>query len=377
MTVRFLIRWLADGNTEWMASAGDGSVVQGPSAGLPSGTAEEVVLLLPGESVLLLKTPRVGRSRSQWAKAVPFAIEDQLAAPIEQQHVAFAECRASNDLTVAVVDRELLQRSLAALSAAGLSATECFAETQLMPVPTGACQRLDDGARVLLRWAEDAALVVARDEIAELDAWLDEQGVPTRPELAAEAEGFEPALKVLARHLASASPPNLLQGVFQPRGRRLATQGAWRWAMGLAAGLLVLSFTALLIERNAYRRQGEARENEMAQLLRQAVPGTTRIVDPVAQLEAALDRAGTQDRGALPLLTLIAPALTGSGRFTLEALDYNAGTLDLTLTAPDVATLDALREQIATLSALSVEVTSSIPGSRGVEGRLRIREASP
>jgi type II secretory pathway component PulL len=78
----------------------------------------------------------------------------------------------------------------------------------------------------------------------------------------------------------------------------------------------------------------------------------------------------------LPLLARIAPLIAGSGRYTIEALDYREGTLELTVSAPDVAALDSLRASLAALPPLNAELTSALPGSNGYEGRLRIREGS-
>ena len=77
----------------------------------------------------------------------------------------------------------------------------------------------------------------------------------------------------------------------------------------------------------------------------------------------------------MPLLARLAPLIAGSGRYTIESLDYRAGTLEMTISAADVASLDALR---ATLSAaqMQVDLTSALPGSNGYEGRLRIKDSA-
>ena len=57
----------------------------------------------------------------------------------------------------------------------------------------------------------------------------------------------------------------------------------------------------------------------------------------------------------------IAPSLAGSSRYTLEAVDYRSGAIDLTLRAPDVATLDGLRE---TFVALGLAVPAASASAR-------------
>jgi general secretion pathway protein L len=114
----------------------------------------------------------------------------------------------------------------------------------------------------------------------------------------------------------------------------------------------------------------------MEQLLRSAVPGLTRVVDPRAQLAAEETRLGrSTGGGVLPLLARIAPSLSGSGRYTIDGLEFRGDTLELVIRGPDVATLDGLREMLAALS-LQVELTGATPGTGGVEGRLRIRSGA-
>ena len=64
--------------------------------------------------------------------------------------------------------------------------------------------------------------------------------------------------------------------------------------------------------------------------------------------------------------------LAGSGRYVPESLEYRSGSLDFTLRGADVETLDQLRGQIVALG-YAVELVSMVPGSGGVEGKLRIR----
>jgi general secretion pathway protein L len=386
MPHRLLIRLLADGTTEWLALGRDGTVLQGPRAGLPAAGADEVVLLLPAEQVLLLETPRIGRSRAQLAQAVPFAIEEQLAAPVETQQVAIDDGAGGDTLVVAVVARAVLDAALARLRESGLAADRAWSEAQLLPHAAPRLTLWVDDTRVLLRWSRSGALVTTLaalpQELAMLQgAGIDiddatvfaDRGAELPPALAARAAPVGPPLRWLAGRLAEADGPQLLQGDYRPARRRAEASGLWRWAAGLAAAALLLLPVLAAVERAQLQALVAQRQAEMEQLLRHAAPAVQRVVDPVAQLRIELERsAGPRQQGALPLLARVAPVLAGSGRFTLEAIEYRGGALELVVVAPDIATLDALREQLASLP-LRVELPSAVPGSRGVEGRLRVR----
>lgn len=369
-----LIRWFAEGRSEWLSMSREGSVLQGPSPGLPDAAAEQVSLLLPAEEVLLLEAPRVARSSAQLAQALPFAIEESLASPVESVHVAFAERAAGDTVPVAVVAKSRLRAALDALSAAGLSADAAYSELQCLPWRDGQATLLVEGRRVLLRAGRSLGLALDDNgELAPLADWLARSGIdPAAAERVEFAEGE--ALGWLARQRPDPARINLLQGEFAPRRRRAAAASQWRWAAVLAAAAVLLAVTQLAVERRALERHVLSRQSEMEQLFRQSLPEVQRVVDPVAQMRAVLKSGPAAGGDALALLARISPVLNSGSQLVVDAIEYRAGSLELVVMGPDVATLDSLRERLSSLPALQVELADATPGSRGVQGRLRIRE---
>lgn len=369
-----LIRWFAEGRSEWLSMSREGSVLQGPLPGLPDAAAEQVSLLLPAEEVLLLEAPRVARSSAQLAQALPFAIEESLASPVESVHVAFAERAAGDTVPVAVVAKSRLQAALDALAAAGLSADAAYSELQCLPWHDGQATLLVEGRRVLLRAGRSLGLAFDHSELDSLADWLARSGIdPAAAERVELAEGE--ALGWLVRQRPDPARINLLQGEFAPRRRRAAAVSQWRWAAVLAAAAILLAVTQLAVERQALEQHVLSRQSEMEQLFRQALPEVQRVVDPVAQMRAALRSGPAAGGDALALLARISPVLNSGSQLVIDAIEYRAGSLELVVMGPDVATLDSLRERLSSLPALQVELADATPGSRGVQGRLRIRES--
>src|SRR3546814_8697316 len=109
----------------------------------------------------------------------------------------------------------------------------------------------------------------------------------------------------------------------------------------------------------------------MADLYRAAVPGASRVIDAEQQLRSALATAGQGgDDASLALLATAAPGLVSDARIQLDALELRDHGLELVVSAPDVAALDALRARLAANAV--VELTAATTGSHGVEGRLRL-----
>lgn len=386
MIPRLLIRLLPEGAAEWLALGRDGRVLSGPRAGWPTEAAEQVWALVPAEAVLLLRAPRVARARRQLEQAVPFSIEEQIAAPVESQHVALDGSDGGADLGVAIASKAQVDAWLATLRANGIEPDRLVPESLLLPhdVPTV----LSDGRRAVLRYAESGAFAGGSDEVASwLDLlaadgrrvaslrWVGTPGAPL-PGIEVVPEPADGALRWLASRLDGAHVIDLLQGPHQPRRRRDDARRLWRRVAALAAAGVLVGVGHLAVEAAQLESRHAALRSQMEQLLQRAVPGTTRIVDPRAQLAAAQSRAGG-DRGSglLPLLARISPNLSGSGRYTIDGLEFRGDTLELVIRAPDIATLDGLREMLVAL-ALEVELTGATPGSGGVEGRLRIRSGA-
>ena len=383
MPERVLLQFDPQGEPGWLDLARPEA---GPRSGWPP-AGREIVLLLPAESVLLTRAPRVARSEGVLRQALPFAVEERLATPVEQLHFAFSG--AGDTVELAVTDAQHLRELLAELESRGLAAVAAYSEASLLPaVEPGQGLLLLDGERVVLRGAEGGVLA---ERVALLPSLLGLfSGAPAQqawtvircgdtsveslpPALALRAQSAPLRLGLLARQLASPNGPNLLQGAFAPRLRGDAMP--WLQRAAAVAGLAVLlAFSQALVEYRQLDARIDSQRLEMAGLLRQTLPGVNTVVDPRAQLEIEYTRLirGAGDDDALALLARVAPSLAGSSRYTLEAIDYRSGALDITLRAPDVATLDGLREVLAALG-LAAELTSATPGQGGVEGRISLR----
>lgn len=373
--VRYLVRILADGSLRWLSSADPLRVRDGAPM---LADRDRLWLLLPAEDVLLMQAPQVARNEAQLRQALPYAIEDRLAAPIETQHVAYARAQESGQLLVAVVARARLDALLSALRAHGLEPDAVVPEPLLLPWQPGQASLLVEPGRALLRFAQAGAILLepesvgawAGDRLDTIRAW--EIAGARAPDGMGSREALEDALLVFAECLAEEPELNLLQGDYrvQRRGGRVAR--TWRWAAGLAVLALLLAFAYAALEYRQLARLVDTQTREMADLYRSLVPGATRIVDAEAQLRSALATIG-QGGGdvAVDLLVASAPALAADASVRLDALSWRNGVLELQVTAPDIAALDRLRGRLDGIAR--TQLASATRGSQGVEGRLRMQ----
>jgi general secretion pathway protein L len=400
MSARLLIRLHADGQCSWLAQDAAGRVLSGAQPGTPPAPllarAERVVALAPAEDVLLLDTPRLAVSRAQFVKAVPFALEDQLAAPVEELHFAVAERAAGERVPVAVVARARLTEWLARLAAAGVRADALYAETQALPVDERTGSVVLEDARALWRSAPAQAGVADPAGLAE---WLDVINAGRAEALAFELHDFRAAasppvlpglsvrhhagprdaLAFFAECLLAEPEPNLLQGEFAPRHRQAPAARLWRGAAALAAAALLLLFVYYGLDCWRLARQSARLEAAARAALHEAFPQMDQVAgDPRQLLESALAaQRGGGAGGLLPRLAEVAPLLASTTRTSLSGIEYHNGVLELALRAPDVQTLDLMRERMTTLPGLKVEVTAATSSAEGVDGRLRIAGGAP
>ena len=87
---------------EWLRA--DSAIQRGSWAELAEQTAgSRLLLIAPGEAITLHQVPLPSRKRSTWARAVPYALEDQVVEDIETLHFALASAPDGDCLPVAVV----------------------------------------------------------------------------------------------------------------------------------------------------------------------------------------------------------------------------------------------------------------------------------
>lgn len=337
----------------------------------------EVTVVVPAETVALHRLRVPTRRAAELRQAVPFALEERLAEPVEQLHFALGS-REGDDIDVAVVARRDMQAWLQRHDEAPLDdAVTMVADAQLLPRSAGAIHLARIGGRLLVA-PPDGAHVVPAPQWPQWRELL--PGLPLRV-LGSDAAFHETetvqevALPVFLRFAATRidSAPNLRQGAFAATPHRGSHPRQWRWAAVFAALALLLvvadAATGYLIERNRrVQLQGQVRE-----VFEQALPGQRMTADPAAQLASEVGRSGAASATGNPLarLAAVAPLITQGSRYRVHAVDYRGDAIELEVLAPDVGQLDALRETIAA-RGLPVAVTGVDPHDDGVRGRLRL-----
>lgn len=391
-----LVRWVpldADGQPD--GAHGVGTLAEAAEAA----DGRRVVALACGPDVLLTSALVPTQSKQRLARAVPYALEDQLAEDVDELQFATGQMGDNGRLAVAVVDRQLLDGWLAAMAEVGLDADQIYPEQLAPPLEQDAWTVVVDEERFLLRSGLQAGLAGDAGNLPDmLEACLmeaedaqpakvvvyDFSGRASLPNIEPTVEyrqvDSEDATPLLATSLDERRAIPLLVGDYaRSSGWRVHWQ-RWRAVAVLAALWVVLSTGHAYLKQWQLNEQSAQLQEQIIATYRQAFPGAERVIDPRGQMESRLTAMRNQGQGGgqglLPLLAKVGPVLSGDSGLQLTAMSYRGGDLDLELYAESLQSIDQLKQRLGRIEGVAVEVRSAKAEGERVQGRLRIQETT-
>ncbi|HMK85680.1 MAG TPA: type II secretion system protein GspL [Steroidobacteraceae bacterium] len=399
-------------DTEWLSVDEGGAPTtlkqRGPlSLAAAVARSAKVVVLAPATQILLVEPELPPGSGAKLARAVPFALEEQLTEDVDQLCFALGRRQPNGRTPVAVVARSMLQGWLSRLAAAGIEPTALYADISLIPDNPGQTVLWLENTRLAVRRPDMLPFAVELTPLTEalmvagvIADPLEQSDEPKPPESAILYATREDWLKVqdeieslverfaslkvqlltdgplpwLARALATSDAVNLLQGEFARTTDYSARWQQWRTAALLAGGLLVAHVAAAALKIHQANHESAALDTEIAQLFSQVMPAE-KMSDPRRQMQSRLERirhSGPGPEYFLHGLEALSSALTAGPKTTINALSYHGESLDLKVTAPSLAALSQLSQALAKQGYIA-DIQSSTPLDSGVDAHLAIR----
>jgi len=368
-----------------------------------------VVALAPATQILLAEPELPPGSGVKLARAVPFALEEQLTEDVDHLSFAIGRRRPSGGTPVAVVSRTVLQSWLADMSAAGLEPLAVYPDISLIPENPGQTVLWLEKERLAVRRPGALPFAVELSPVSEalmvagviadpLDTTSEpkvpenvvlyatrEDWASSRGEFERLAERFE-SMKVqllpdgplpwLARALADTDAVNLLQGEFARTTDFGTRWRRWRTAALLAAGLLAVHVGAEALQIRQAKHEAAALDGQIASVFSTAMPAEV-MQDPRRQMQSRLDRirkSGAGPENFLRALKVLSGALAAAPKTDIDALSYREDSLDMKVSAPSLAALSDLSQFIGK-QGMTAEIQSSTPVANGVEAHIQLRSA--
>ena len=395
-----------DAPLSWALVDAEGQLLAAPDSGNGENLAQlaagrRVALLVPGFDVTLFQTSLPAGNEARQMQLVPFALEDQVSQDIDLLHFAIGSRSKDGTVSVATVERSLMQQWLERAQALNLVPHAVFAESDLAPTLPGHVTMLvaegqlwlrNDGQRPLLLPADDPALALEmllggsplstvnlavystpeewsqhgqrieamRDQVASFKVQLATGGL----------------LSLFASAATQGSPINLLQGAFRPKRTGGPAWQQWRWAAVLVGALVLLHGIGSFWQLHQLRQASQKVRQDINQLYSTLYPGKTPDAEPRRFIEKQLagTAGGGQQGDLLHLLAAVAAAKQNVPLAQLQSAVFEAGSLKMKLRAPDGATLDKFNQALRA-GGYKAEVVSSSTHDGNFEGQVELKSA--
>lgn len=395
---------------EWLVADGSSGARRGNvswgslSDAAAQSSGRKVVVLVPGTDVLLAEPVLpLKSSGAKLAQVVPFALEEQLAADVEDMHFAVGKRDSRPGTPVAAVAHARMTEWLAALQNAGLQTDSIYAETALLPVVTGAVAVLIDGKRVYVRRENLPGAVIEVEPLIEalqlalaggeearenVTIFLSEDDYERERELLEGLREFTASLQLkllpdgplplLAANISHSTPVNLLQGSYGTKTKINVSFAPWRYAAALAFIFIAAHIGLKTWQYVHYKKVESQLDAQIAETFQQALPGSP--VPPTLEARRQVEQVLNQLRGTGPTsgmlttLAMLTEAMAQAPNTRIEALSYRDNVTDLRVLAPSVDVLDRIR-QVAGERGVTAEIQSANPRDSKFEGRLQFKKA--
>jgi general secretion pathway protein L len=398
---------------QWLVCNDDGQVIVNAVAGeLAQATAmsagRRVAVIVPATETLATDSDAPARSASKLAQVVPFALEERVADEIENLHFAIGErSEAGARVPVVVVQRARIEGWLTELRAAGLSPAAIYSAASLLPSMPGQMIALLDGDSLVLRIGDAPPLVlpvlsisdafemafatqqsgVAGLEPAPLglllyaghDEWQAHQNAidALRDRFTHVKVQLLPAgpISVLAPAAAAGDAVNLLQGALAVSSPVEMRWRSWRIAAMLAGALVLLHIGGRYFELSRLEKNETALDSSIEDAFRVAMPGQQNATNARRRVEQRLAEVGNGGGGTLlPALSALATARSAAPAATIEGITFRDGTIQLRISAPDAASLDAIGQQLRA-ARWQADILGGSANGDAYRGSMQIKKA--
>ena len=350
-----------------------------------SDSFQRLTAIIPGEMVSLYELHLPIRSRKQALQALPYALEDQLAAPINDVEFILLDWKSNAVSTVAVIAKNLWQSFLQDLETHHIFVDELVPDFSVLPLEQDAAalifKQSNDG-RLLIRQRKgeiETGLVLGEDE---LPFWLDEfdaQGLKLicndesiftqlsqENNLNATIEYNDKLnsgdLSVCVTHAEFSDRGKFLLYSENQSKKTVEKVKPWLIASAILVVLSLLCFTGA----NTYQGYLLAQHNQkldekIAEVFQNNFPQVQRIVDAKLQFQRELDELKGNAKGSQEFLHLLNEVVVALPRNTIKVreLHYRESALDVVLTMENFQILDGFADNLTQKNTLKFKLLSS------------------
>lgn len=265
-----------------------------------------VDVFVSSAAITITQAPLPAKSQKQALKALPFMLEESLVDSIDNLHFVIGP-KQGDKVDVLVVSHEQMQTWLSWLNDAGIKPRQLIPDCLSLPLIDSHWSALAIDNEYLLRTSVGQGVSIPKDWLSIVfPRMLEDREEPIAvsayssmelPVADLVSQAVELPILTLFRGLASA-PVDLLTGAYKAKRELSKHFLIWKNA-AIAAGICIL---LSLVNKgiNIYMMDSQIAQikAQSAQIYKQAVPGSTRIVNLRSQLGSELKRSQNHGSGS-------------------------------------------------------------------------------
>lgn len=397
--------------TTWSLVNNAGELTTMISHGLLSDAApvaekHKTVVLLDNTSIHIETVHLPIKNRQKLLRAIPFALEEQLADEIDELHFVAGKIQPDDSVPVAAIRKDTLEAILDAINEAGIEPVAI--------IPDTLCLTANSKQWAILLHENQANLHFNTFNGSEFDRDL----LPTIITSILKHETLEAPEKIILftqdgkpedesmQHIIEALPENielikvsynthplviycgqyqnimslnLLQDAYKPKSKNNAELQRWKLAAALTIVWIGLSLGNATAEYYNLQDKNKQLRSQIEKIYKNTFPKSKRIVNARVQMEQKLKelkKGSSENEGnsMVALLSNAASALSSEKDITLQAINYRNNTIDLELTGSNLQAIESLNKKI-NRQTLKSEIISSSSEKNQVKGNIRIQKA--
>ncbi len=357
---------------------------------------KSVIVLVPSSDCLVTRVAIPTNQRRQQLKAIPFAVEEQLAEDIDAVHFAIGKRDSEQNLHVIAVSKSKMEHWLTLLNNAGISATTMLPIAALLETPEDAWSifHIDDLFIVNQKdscWSGDAdeATIMLQLSIDKLDeeqqpailfwgadaapGWITGLG------LELSEQPVQNAWQALLARF-DQNCINLLQNEYEIQDDWKAAWSVWCRAAVFVIIAILLKFSIMGLELYNLSSEKQYLKQEITRIYQEVAPGARITAFPERQMRQLLARhqgGGNTSGSFLIMLNHVGESLanTPGSKPTNIHFDKSRSEIRIDLLVSNLPLLDQLKDKLVA-RGLSVEVGGATAQGDDYTGRLVVRSQS-
>lgn len=379
----------------------------------------KVLMVIAGTEVLLEEADVPVSNLSKAIKAIPYALEEQLAQDVETSHFSFGARLSNGRIPVAVMATAGMDWMLSKCDDAKLTVSEIIPEPLALPFEPDCITVMTNDGHAAVRQSlgkgfscdSDMLSLLLENSVQEASESTDGESAE-RP--AAEGSGatnralhftcgpdqyyldaaddpihMRSEVALFCRGIAQAKSRNkkspyinLLQGEYSKSEAVGKAWKPWRVPAALAAMLLALWGGSAFLQYQELGAEQQRLRADLAAVLKSTFPEVRNPdSDPVRQMRSRI-KALTSGTGAIDdgnfivMMSAVGVALKEANSPTVKSMNYRSGKLDIELETASLQDIDKIKSRLEADRKLFAAVRSANKDKDRIKARLRVEVLS-